>query len=389
MERVFLIVLDSAGCGYLPDADKYNDVGANTLLHISEKVKNFDLPHLEQMGLLNLINPKKGRRKSKGVYGKMAERSPGKDTTTGHWEIAGLVLKKAFPVYPDGFPKDVLEEFMRKNGLDGYLGNMAASGTQIIQDLGEEHQRTGYPIVYTSADSVFQIAAHEKTFGLERLYDICETTRNLLKGDHCVGRVIARPFLGQKKGEFKRTENRKDYSLTPPDNTLLDHVKEAGQEVIAVGKIHDIFNGQGITRSLHTGNNAEGIQAVFDILNEKTTGLVFVNLVDFDMLYGHRRNVSGYYKALKEFDKALDGYLKRMRDTDTFFITADHGNDPTFIGTDHTREYVPVLGYGKQLKENVFLGTRESFADLGQTIADILGVKPPGEGKSFYDLIRR
>lgn len=391
IKRVFLIVLDSVGCGYLPDADRFGDVGADTLHHIAEKIPEFNLPNLFKLGLLNVLKLKDIPQPNNvaGIYGKMAEKSAGKDTPSGHWEIAGLILDKPFPTYPDGFPEELLQKFMEVTGVKGYLGNKAASGTEIIKELGEEHIKTGYPIVYTSADSVFQIAAHEDIIPVEKLYEICEKTREILKGEHNIGRVIARPFIGEP-GNFTRTERRKDFSLSPPENTLLDKIKNARMDVIAVGKIEDIFNGKGITKSIHTGNNTEGINVISELIDDDNiNGLVFANLVDFDMLYGHRRNVEGYYNALVEFDNALGEYIKKLKDTDIMFITADHGNDPTFKGTDHTREYVPILGYGVALKAGTDVGTRETFADLGQTIAEILNVEPVKNGTSFWNLIRR
>jgi len=391
MKRVFLIVLDSVGCGYLPDAEKFDDVGADTLGHISENIKNFKLPNLFKLGLGNIVNLKnvKPVKEAIGIYGKMSEKSASKDTTIGHWEIAGIITEKPFPTYPNGFPEDLLKKFMEVTGVKGYLGNKPASGTEIIKELGEEHIRTGYPIVYTSADSVFQIAAHEEVIPIEKLYEICRKTREILVGEHNIGRVIARPFIG-KPGNFVRTERRRDFSVSPPGETLLDKVKKAGKDVVAIGKIEDIFAQQGITEAIHTGNNRDGIQAIYEyIKNDKINGLVFANLVDFDMLYGHRRNIEGYYNALVEFDKAIPKFLKNLKDDDILFITADHGNDPTFKGTDHTREYVPVLGYGAKIKSNFNIGVRETFADLGQTIAEILNVEKTKDGTSFWNLIKK
>ena len=391
MKRVFLIVLDSVGCGYLPDAEKFDDVGADTLGHIAEKIKNFNLPNLFKLGLGNIVNSKnvKPVNEAIGIYGKMSEKSASKDTTIGHWEIAGIITEKPFPTYPNGFPEDLLKKFMEVTGVKGYLGNKPASGTEIIKELGEEHIRTGYPIVYTSADSVFQIAAHEEVIPIEKLYEICRKTREILVGEHNIGRVIARPFIG-KPGNFVRTERRRDFSVSPPGETLLDKVKKAGKDVVAIGKIEDIFAQQGITEAIHTGNNRDGIQAIYEcIKNEKINGLVFANLVDFDMLYGHRRNIEGYYNALVEFDNAIPKFLENLKDDDILFITADHGNDPTFKGTDHTREYVPVLGYGAAIKSNFNIGVRETFADLGQTIAEILNVEKIKDGTSFWNLIKK
>jgi len=389
-KRVFLTVLDSVGCGYLPDADKFDDVGANTLLHISEVIPDFNLPNLYKLGLGNIIELKNvGKNPGcEGIYGKMAEKSAGKDTTSGHWEIAGLIVTESFPTYPNGFPEEIMQKFLEVNNLKGYLGNKPASGTEIIKELGEEHLKTGYPIVYTSADSVFQIAAHEEVIPVEELYKICERTRKILTGKHKVGRVIARPFIG-KPGNFVRTERRKDFSVSPPDKTLLDYMKEAGYDVIAVGKIEDIFNGQGITKAIHTGNNTEGIKTIKELLDDDSiNGLVFTNLVDFDMLYGHRRNPEGYYKALVEFDQAIPEILSKLKEGDAFFITADHGNDPTFKGTDHTREYVPVIGVSPYFKKCFNIGLRETYSDLGQTIAEMFNVKVKN-GTSFLNLIEK
>ncbi|MBU1077304.1 MAG: phosphopentomutase [Spirochaetes bacterium] len=384
-KRVFLIVLDSVGCGALPDAEEYGDTGANTLLHISENISDFNLPNMVQCGLANIVDLKNKKNKGPvtGIYGKMAEQSKGKDTTSGHWEISGAIVRDPFPTYPDGFPEDLLDQFMEATGVTGYLGNTVASGTEIIKELGEDHLKTGYPIVYTSADSVFQIAAHEEVIPIEKQYAICEKTRGILKGKHNIGRVIARPFIG-KPGNFTRTERRKDYAVTPPDGILTHVVSQAGKEVIGVGKIEDIFNNKGITRSFHTGNNTDGISKIGELIRDTSfSGLVFANLVDFDMLYGHRRDVQGYYDALKEFDNALGEYIKSLKKGDALFVTADHGNDPAFTGTDHTREYIPLLGTGPDLKQNIDLGIRKSFADLGQTVAEMLGVGKLKNGVSF------
>jgi len=388
-KRIFLIVLDSVGCGALPDAEEYGDRGANTLQHISDNIKKFHLPNMVKCGLGHIIDLKNKNDQNTvtGVYGKMAERSKGKDTTSGHWELSGAIVEEPFPTYPDGFPEDLLDQFMEVTGVTGYLGNTVASGTEIIKELGEDHLKTGYPIVYTSADSVFQIAAHEEVISIEKQYDICEKTRRILKGRHNIGRVIVRPFIG-KPGEFTRTERRKDYAVTPPDGILTHVVSKAGKEVIGVGKIEDIFNNKGITRSFHTGNNTDGIAKIKELIHDNSfSGLVFANLVDFDMLYGHRRNVEGYYNALKEFDNALGEYMNTLEKGDALFITADHGNDPAFTGTDHTREYVPLLGTGPDLKKNIDLKIRKSFADLGQTITEMLNVGKLKNGESFLKQI--
>ena len=319
-----------------------------------------------------------------GCYGKMACASPAKDTTAGHWELSGIILDKAFPTYPNGFPKEVISEFEKLIGTKT-LGNCTASGTEIIQRLGDEHCRTGYPIVYTSADSVFQIAAHEKTFGLEKLYDICRAARKMLTGEHAVGRVIARPFIGDH-GNYTRTENRRDYSLDPFETTILDKIKNSGKQVVAVGKIEDIFNGKGITKALHTHNNTSGMAETLELTvkNDVSQGLIFTNLVDFDMLWGHRRDVKAYAAGLKAFDDYLPKLIQALKTDDILIITADHGCDPTFTKhTDHTREYVPLLVYGKNIKQDVNLGARNTFADVAQTIADAFGLEPMKNGTSF------
>ena len=392
INRIILIVLDSVGAGELPDAAKYGDLGTNTLRHIFEKSgKNFVLENMGKLGLYNIVpspydyNPKD----IVGCYGKMATLSPAKDTTAGHWELSGIVLDKPFPTYPNGFPNDLIEEFKKQIGTK-ILGNCVASGTEIIKQLGEEHYKTGYPIVYTSADSVFQIAAaedSEKFGGLERLYEICEIARKLLKGKHAVGRVIARPFVRMEDGTFKRTTKRKDYSLTPPETTILDKIKADNGNVVAVGKIKDIFNNKGIVTAYHTVGNSNGIQVTVDSIKSSDCSkkqLIFTNLVDFDMLWGHRRNVEAYAQGLKSFDEKLPEIISFMKDTDLLMITADHGCDPTYTKhTDHTREYVPLMVYGKTIKQNINLGTRKSLADVAQTIADIFELEPMKNGTSF------
>ena len=386
--RIIVIILDGAGVGALPDAEKYDDAGANTLGNVANSIKNFDLPNLAKFGLYDLLNLPVTYELI-GCYGKMAEASNGKDTPIGHWEITGVITEKPMPTYPNGFPKDLIEKFEKAIGTKT-LGNYPCSGTEIIKQLGEQHYKTGYPIVYTSADSVFQIAAHEdpKIFGLERLYKICEIARKMLVEPHNIGRVIARPFVGTP-GNFKRTSNRRDYAIEPPEETLLDKIKKSGGEVIAIGKIEDIFAGRGITKAIHTENNKDGMQKTLESLirlpaNLLTRCLIFTNLVDFDMLWGHRRDVQSYYSGLKEFDNFLPELQNAMSEEDILFITADHGCDPTHkIHTDHTREYVPLLIYGKKLKTGINLGIRKTFADLGQTIADIFGIEKLRNGISF------
>lgn len=382
INRAILIVLDSVGAGELPDASKYGDVGSNTLKNIYKKTNNFSLPNLEHLGLLN-INGFEDINKTDNYAGSVAkcnEQSKGKDTTTGHWEISGIILDKPFPTYPDGFPKELINEFEKRVGRKT-IGNYAASGTEIIKVLGKEHVETKSLIVYTSADSVFQIAAHEDVVPLDELYKICEIARDLLQGEHGVGRVIARPFIGNE-GEYKRTGNRKDYSLIPPQNTMLDYIKQNNMEVYAIGKIEDIFVNRGITRSNHTKNNEEGIDATIEALKENFKGLIFSNLVDFDMVYGHRNDVEGYANALKYFDGKLPEIISNLKDDDILIITADHGCDPTTDSTDHSREYIPLLFYGKNIKDNNNLGILDSFADIGKTILDLLKIDNDISGKS-------
>lgn len=383
VNRVVLIVMDSVGAGELPDAKLYNDEGSNTLGNISKKVGGLKLPNLQKLGLGNIDGIKgfEGEKKPVGSYGRSLEKSPGKDTTTGHWEIAGLILDQAFPTYPDGFPQDVISEFEKRIGTKS-IGNYPASGTVIIQDLGDEHVKTGYPIVYTSADSVFQIAAHEDVIPLERLYEICQIARDMLVGEHAVGRIIARPFIGSN-GDYKRTTNRRDFSLKPIRKTILNNIVEKGLDVCAVGKIEDIYGGYGITKAVHTKSNMDGVDKTIEYMKEPTKGLIFTNLVDFDMLYGHRNDVEGYANALREFDAKIPEIIDALRDDDVLIITADHGCDPTTSSTDHSREYIPMLVYGKSIKSGINLGTRESFSDIGKTIGEMLSVQNDISGESF------
>ncbi len=387
INRVILIVLDSLGVGELPDAPAYGDVGSNTLAHVAAAVGGLRVPNLESLGLGHLGEFAGVRRigQPEGCFGKMAELSPGKDTTTGHWELCGLVVETPFPTYPAGFPPEVIEPFQEAIGRK-VLGNRAASGTEIIEDLGEEHLRTGCPIVYTSADSVFQIAAHERVIPPEELYHLCRTARRLLKPPHQVARVIARPFVGEP-GAFVRTERRRDFSVEPPGRTLLDGLQASGQLVVGVGKIQDLFNGRGIGRAIHTGSNQAGLDEAVRALKTVPRGLIFANLVDFDTLYGHRNDAPGYARALEAFDLRLGELLKGLREGDVLFLTADHGNDPTTPSTDHSREYVPLLAWGPRLARGVNLGTRRSFADLGQTVADALGAPRLPWGESFLDAL--
>ena len=389
INRAVLIVLDSVGAGELPDAADYGDVGSNTLKNIYKNKENFSLPNMEKMGLLN-IDGFEDIRKSEiytGTVAKCNEQSKGKDTTTGHWEISGVILDQPFPTYPDGFPEDVIKEFEKRAGRKT-IGNCVASGTEIIKELGREHVETGKLIVYTSADSVFQIAAHEEVVPLDELYNVCRIARELLQGEHAVGRVIARPFVGTE-GNYTRTGNRRDFSLLPPGDTLLDHVKNSGMEVFAIGKIEDIFVNKGITRSDHTHNNEEGIEATIAAVKEDFKGLIFTNLVDFDMIYGHRNNLDGYADALKYFDDRLPEIIECLKEDDVLIITADHGCDPTTESTDHSREYIPLLFYGKNIKENNNLGILDSFADIGKTILDMLKIENNIAGSSAAGNILR
>ncbi|MCF6097744.1 phosphopentomutase [Thermovorax subterraneus] len=387
VKRVILIVLDSVGAGELPDAALYGDEGSNTLANTARAVGGLKLPNLQKMGLGNIIEIEgvPPAEKPEASYGKAAERSAGKDTTTGHWEIAGIILEKPFPVYPNGFPPEVVEEFERRIGTKT-LGNRPASGTQIINELGEEHLKTGYPIVYTSADSVFQIAAHEEVIPLEKLYEMCMIAREILHGDHAVSRVIARPFVGTP-GNFVRTYNRRDFSLKPPHETLLDKVKKAGMDVFAVGKIWDIFAGQGITKEYHTEGNMDGVDKVLQAMDEMERGLIMANLVDYDMLYGHRNDPQGYAMALQDFDGRLPEIMEKLKKDDVLILTADHGCDPTTPSTDHSREYVPVLVAGDRIKKGISLGILSTFSDIGQTVADLLGCERLPNGKSFKEKI--
>ena len=388
VSRITLIVLDGLGIGALPDAHRYGDENGNTLCNIASTVGGIDLPNLQSLGLGNIIGSTiKGVPevdKPLAAFGKAAEQSAGKDTTSGHWDIAGLVLEQPFPTYPQGFPPEIIEPFEAAIGRN-IIGNQVASGTEIILRLGEEHLRTGYPIVYTSVDSVFQIAAHEDIIPLDQLYEICAIARKLLTGKHAVGRVIARPFTGEP-GNFVRTKNRKDFSVKPPGKTVLNNIADSGMEVVGIGKIEDIFAHEGITHSIKTSDNLDGIDKVLFCLKKSFKGLIFVNLVEFDMLYGHRNDCKGYARALETFDEWLPAMMSAMKDEDVLILTSDHGCDPTMPGTDHTREYIPLLVFGKSIIPRN-LGIRDSFADIGATIADFLKVSPPPFGKSFAKLI--
>ena len=382
-KRVFLIVLDSFGIGEEPDAAKFGDHGVNTLRSVSGSPA-FAAPNLTQLGLFNIDGVGCGTPVSapSGAFARLQERSNGKDTTIGHWEIAGLVSPKALPTYPNGFPDEVIREFSQKTGR-GVLCNKPYSGTEVIKDYGEEHLRTGSLIVYTSADSVFQIAAHEEVVPLEELYRDCQIAREMLQGDHGVGRVIARPFVGTNAANFKRTSNRHDFSITPPRATMLDEISAAGLDMIAVGKINDIFAGRGATRAIRTKNNDDGMRATLSLAAEDFHGLAFINLVDFDMLYGHRRDIPGYAAAISAFDRWLPGFLAQLKPDDLLMITADHGCDPAYLATtDHTREYVPWLITGQAVQPGVNLGTLQGFGNIAATVCAALNVPTQADGES-------
>lgn len=382
IKRVTLIILDSVGIGELPDAAQYGDAGSNTLANVAKAVGGLNLPHLGSLGLGN-IHPLTGVPAvalPQGAYGKMAEKSPGKDTTTGHWEMAGIIIDKPFRTYPEGFPADLIEEFEQRIGRR-CLGNVVASGTQIIEELGAQHMATGYPIVYTSADSVFQVAAHEEVIPLEELYRICQIARELLDGEHKVGRVIARPFVGQP-GAFQRTANRHDYAVPPPEPNILTELQRAGVKTMGVGKIFDIFAGVGISESKKTKDNMDGVDKTLEFMRNSQQGLIFANLVEYDSHYGHRNDPVGYAKALEAFDRRLPEIMAALGPDEVLIITADHGCDPTTVSTDHSREYVPLLVYGQPVKQGVNLGVRASFSDIAATLADFFGL-PFGVGSSF------
>ncbi|ACR78774.1 MULTISPECIES: phosphopentomutase [Kosmotoga] len=382
--RAIIIVLDSAGIGEMPDAEKYGDKGSNTFGNTAKAVGGLHMPNSQRLGLGNLTDilgvPPTDH--ALGAYGRMLEKSPGKDTTTGHWEFMGIILEKPFDMFPNGFPPEIIEPFEKETGRK-VIGNKPASGTEIIKELGREHEKTGALIVYTSADSVFQIAAHEEIVPVPELYKYCEIARKILnESGYKVARVIARPFIGEWPN-YTRTPRRHDYSLPPEGKIALEYLVENGVPVYAVGKINDIYDGHGITEYVKTKDNMDGVDKTLDYIRKVDKGLIFTNLVDFDMKYGHRNNPEGYAKALEEFDARLPEIIGTMRPDDVLFITADHGCDPTTPSTDHSREKVPLLVYGRHVKENVFLGERETFADLGQTILDLFGVEPMENGTSF------
>ncbi|MEK4790670.1 MULTISPECIES: phosphopentomutase [Bacillus] len=388
-KRIFLVVMDSVGIGEAPDAAEFNDVGADTLGHIAEKMNGLHMPNMAKLGLSHIKEIKgiPADEKPLAYYGKMQEASNGKDTMTGHWEIMGLYIDTPFRVFPDGFPDELLNELKEKTGR-GIIGNKPASGTEILDELGEEHMKTGDLIVYTSADSVLQIAAHEEVVPLDELYRICEIARELtLDEKYMVGRVIARPFVGEPRA-FVRTPNRHDYALKPFDRTVMNELKDDGLDVIAIGKISDIYDGEGITSSLRTKSNMDGMDKLVDTLKTDFTGLSFLNLVDFDALYGHRRDPEGYGKALEEFDARLPEVFDLLKEDDLLVITADHGNDPVHHGTDHTREYVPLIAYSKKHQGANELSTSKTFADLGATVADNFKTTMPKYGTSFLSKLK-
>ncbi len=388
VKRVFLIVLDSFGIGELPDAGLYGDVGSNTLNAVAASEK-FNTPNLARLGLFNIdgVNCREPYKNPIGAFARMSERSKGKDTTIGHWEISGIVSDRPLPTYPHGFPQDVLDKFTEATGRK-VLCNKPYSGTDVIRDYGREHVETGALIVYTSADSVFQIAAHEEVVPLEKLYEYCQTARNILTGEHGVGRVIARPFTGTYP-DFKRTSNRHDFSIEPPRPTMLDYLKAGGYEVIAVGKINDIFSGKGVSQSIKSANNSEGMARTMELLDRDFNGICFTNLVDFDMLYGHRNDVEGYAAALTAFDIWLEGFMEKLHKDDVLIITADHGCDPATESTDHSREYTPLLVYGDAVAPAVNAGTRSCFSDISATILDMFGAYGLSDGQSMLPLIMK
>ena len=390
IKRVIWIVLDSVGIGELEDAGEYGDKGAYTLKHVLDYEQNTQLLNLKKLGIGNIdtslsigVEPQ-----CIGCYGKAKEISKGKDTTIGHWEMVGIHTKIPFRTYPNGFSDEIMKQFMKECGIGGYLGNCVASGTKIIEELGDEHVRTGYPIIYTSADSVFQIAAHEEVIPLDKLYEMCHIARKLLVGENSVSRVIARPFVGSS-GNYVRTANRHDYSVKPEEENLLNYLKESGIPVIGIGKIHDIFDGEGITETIYTKDNMDGVDKTLEAMKRVENGLIFTNLVEFDSKWGHRRDAKGYLQGLVDFDMRLKDIMEQMTEEDLLIINADHGCDPTFKGTDHTREYIPILVYGKSVKNGVNIGIRDSFADIGQSIAEIFGIKKLHIGNSFLKEVQK
>lgn len=390
MNRVIWMIIDSVGIGALPDSAKFGDDGVNTLGNIVKAHCDIKIPNLRKLGIGNIdeVDFIDNIENPIGAFGKCGEISQGKDTTTGHWEMTGILVETPFKTFENGFPKEIIDEFEKRTGRK-VVGNKPASGTAILDEYGEHQMKTGDVIVYTSADSVFQIAAHEEIIPLDELYKMCEIAREIMMGDNAVARIIARPYIGSGTGQFSRTSNRRDYSLNPFEPTVLDMIKENNLDVIAVGKIEDIFNGQGITQAIHTKDNMDGVDQTINYMKKENNGLIFTNLVDFDSKYGHRRDTLGYKEALEEFDARIPEIIENMRDEDILIINADHGNDPTYKGTDHTREYIPLLVYGKQVKQGINLGIRNSFADIGATVNDILNVPLPKNGISFKEDIMK
>lgn len=387
-KRVFLIVLDSLGIGALPDADDYGDAGSNTFAAVAQSDR-YNTPNLARLGMFNIEGVTCGKpcEKPLGAFARMKERSRGKDTTVGHWEIAGVVSERPLPTYPDGFPQELIDSFSMATGRK-VLCNKPYSGTQVIADYGKESVATGALIVYTSADSVFQVAAHEDIVPVEKLYEYCQIARNMLTGEHGVGRVIARPFIG-KYPDFRRTPNRHDFSIKPPRATMLDYLKDNGYDVVAIGKIYDIFAGNGITKSIKTKNNEDGMDRTIELLQHSFEGICFTNLVDFDMLFGHRNDIDGYAAAITAFDIRLGEFISKMHADDVLIITADHGCDPSMESTDHSREYTPLLVYGNSIIPSVNIGTRESFADIAATILDMFAIDGEVNGESMLPLIKK
>lgn len=385
--RVVWLIIDSVGVGGLLDSEKFGDINVNTLGNIVKNFPDIKIPNLRKLGIGNIDETDFFEKENNpiGCFGKCDEVSNGKDTTTGHWEMTGVLVNTPFNTFEE-FPKEIIEEFEKRTGRK-VVSNKPSSGTEILDEYGEHQMKTGDVIVYTSADSVFQIAAHEEIIPLEELYKMCEIAREILMGDNAVARVIARPYIGEGVGKFTRTSNRRDYSLDPFEDTVLDNIKNGGLDVIAVGKIEDIFNGQGITEAIHTKSNMHGMEETINYINKENNGLIFTNLVDFDSMYGHRRDVLGYKNALEEFDIKLEELMNSLKEDDVLIINADHGNDPTYKGSDHTREYVPVLVYGKKVNQGVNLGIRKSFSDIGATVTDILNIKMPQNGISFKNEI--
>lgn len=388
INRVILIILDSVGVGSLPDAALYHDENCNTLCHVAQSNGGLNITNMLRLGIGNIegVYNLEKNNDAIGCFGRMAEKSEGKDTTTGHWEMTGIHTKKMYPTFPEGFPESIIDEFIKESGVPGILGNCVASGTEIIRQLGDQHILTKKPIIYTSADSVFQIACHEDIYPPKELYRICEIARGILKDEYKVARVIARPFVG-KDGVYERTSNRRDFSVKPDSNNLLSKLKGAGYDVIAVGKIEDIFAGVGITEAVHTVDNQDGINKTIEYIKSKNKGIIFTNLVEFDSKWGHRNDYKNYAKGLEEFDERLPEIMGEMKESDILIISADHGCDPTTEGTDHTREYVPLLLYGHSLRKNINLKTLDTFADIGQTIADIFKLDRLNIGTSFLNKI--